>query len=363
MSYTIEDCIKAAQGKGGECLSDEYINMKTKMLWKCSRGHEWSTTFTSIKHGETWCKECYHISRKKYTIEDCINLAKEKGGKCLSETFTNVSTSMEWECKNGHRWMTRFDNIINANHWCYRCQMHSIEYCQKVAQYRGGKCLSTNYINALTPMTWECENGHVWNNSFGNILHQNNWCRTCAGLDKHTLETCQEVANERNGECLSQTYVNFSEKMIWRCEYKHVWEASFRAIKCSYSWCPCCAESHGERMIRRALQSLNIMFLSQKKFDDLKDKNKLSYDFYIEINDIKICIEYDGIQHFKPVGIFGGEPTFIKQKKHDEIKTNYCISNNMNLIRIKYNSKNQEEILLEKINSILSGNNILDKII
>jgi len=106
---------------------------------------------------------------------------------------------------------------------------------------------------------------------------------------------------------------------------------------------------------------INIIFESQKKFDDLKDITNLSYDFYIEINNKKICIEYDGKQHYNPVALFGGESVFIKQKKHDEMKTKYCVSNNMNLIRIKYNSKNKEEMLLEKIELIMNGDNIVDK--
>lgn len=361
--YTIEDCIKLAKERGGECLSDKYVNMRINMLWKCSYGHEWPATFGSIKSNKTWCKICYHNSRRKYRLEDCQKAAQERGGKCLSEKYISSDISMEWECKNGHRWKTRFDNIINANHWCSKCQMHSIEYCQKVAQDQGGKCLSTTYINTSTPMTWECKDGHVWNNTFGNVLHQNNWCKVCAGLEKHTLEKCQKVAMKRNGECLSETYVNLSEEMLWRCEYGHVWKATFREINCNYSWCPDCSESCGEQMIRRVLNSLNITFESQKKFNDLKVKDKLSYDFYVEINDIKICIEYDGMQHYKPISLFGGEPQFARQRIHDELKTNYCISNNINLIRIKYNSKNQEEILSEKINSVIYGNQILDRIV
>ena len=64
----------------------------------------------------------------------------------------------------------------------------------------------------MSPMIWKCKDGHTWTNSFGNILHQKNWCKTCAGLEKHTLEKCQAVAKDRGGECLSTTYANISEK-------------------------------------------------------------------------------------------------------------------------------------------------------
>jgi hypothetical protein len=50
-----------------------------------------------------------------------------------------------------------------------------------------------------------------------------------------------------------------------------------------------------------------------------------------------MCIEYDGVQHFKPHIFFGGENGFKTLKNNDIIKENYCINNNIKLLRIKYN--------------------------
>ena len=44
--------------RNGECLSEEYINNKTKMKFRCARGHEWMANPKSIKEG-TWCPFCY----------------------------------------------------------------------------------------------------------------------------------------------------------------------------------------------------------------------------------------------------------------------------------------------------------------
>ena len=51
---------------------------------------------------------------------------------------------------------------------------------------------------------------------------------------------------------------------------------------------------------------------------------------------MNLVIEFDGIQHFKPVKLFGGEKEFEKTKIKDEIKSRYCLDNNINLIRISY---------------------------
>jgi very-short-patch-repair endonuclease len=74
----------------------------------------------------------------------------------------------------------------------------------------------------------------------------------------------------------------------------------------------------------------------QKTFDDcLSTKNwKLKFDFYLP--EQSICIEYDGLQHFKPIDYFGGVKSFNELKQRDSIKDKYCLENNIKLIRIPF---------------------------
>ena len=111
--------------------------------------------------------------------------------------------------------------------------------------------------------------------------------------------------------------------------------------------CPICNESKGEKQIRFFLESKNINFIAQMKFDDCKYKSNLFFDFFI--CDKNLCIEFDGEQHFIPVIYFGGDKIFKKVKKRDEIKNEYCKNNNIRLIRIRYD-ENIEEKLSELFN-------------
>lgn len=52
--------------------------------------------------------------------------------------------------------------------------------------------------------------------------------------------------------------------------------------------------------------------------------------------DYNIAVEYQGKQHYEPVGYFGGENHFNMQKKHDDIKRKYCIDNGIYLLEIPY---------------------------
>jgi nucleoside-diphosphate-sugar epimerase len=56
-SYTIRDMQDMARSRGGQCLSTEFVDIKTKLKWKCAFGHEWEATPRLLKAGH-WCPEC-----------------------------------------------------------------------------------------------------------------------------------------------------------------------------------------------------------------------------------------------------------------------------------------------------------------
>ncbi len=59
-------------------------------------------------------------------------------------------------------------------------------------------------------------------------------------MKKGTIEEMQEIAMERDGKCLSDTYVNAHRKLLWQCAEGHQWEAPPYNVKIG-SWCLVCA--------------------------------------------------------------------------------------------------------------------------
>jgi len=126
--------------------------------------------------------------------------------------------------------------------------------------------------------------------------------------------------------------------------------------------------SYGEKIIKSILDDWGIVYEEQKIFRDLKDKGYLRYDFYIEHGKNKILIEFDGVQHENPIEHFGGEKAFNILKKHDKMKDNYAVKNEMKLIRISFSQKRIEQSFYENgiySYKIVSPNirKILEKII
>ena len=105
---------------------------------------------------------------------------------------------------------------------------------------KGGKCLSKKYTNAHSKLTWKCKFDHVWQAAPLNIK-KGKWCKICAGLQKGTIEQMNKIANYRGGKCLSEQYEGAHIKIEWQCKNGHIWFATPGKVK-QGRWCPTCRE-------------------------------------------------------------------------------------------------------------------------
>ena len=111
-----------------------------------------------------------------------------------------------------------------------------------------------------------------------------------------------------------------------------------------------CLKSYPEEQIATILTNNKIVFEREKKFSDLKYKNKLRFDFYLP--EINLVIEYNGKQHYEHIDYYGNEDDFKIAQLRDRIKQEYCVKNNINYLVIRYD---------EDIEEVLIANNIIMK--
>lgn len=179
--------------------------------------------------------------KKRLTIEQMHELAAKKGGRCLSTTYVNNKTHLTWQCANGHTWLATPSNIQLVS-WCPTCardqRMYTLEEMQQIAAKHGGKCLSARYVNTRTKLFWQCAKGHTWK-AEPHSIQRGGWCPVCAGKQKLTLTIMQREAHKHGGTCLSTTYVNNHTKLLWQCVKGHTWLAQPRNIQ-QGNWCPSC---------------------------------------------------------------------------------------------------------------------------
>lgn len=172
-----------------------------------------------------------------------------------------------------------------------------------------------------------------------------------------------EIENLTNGEySVIGNYEREDKPFLIRhneCGYE--WSVRRRNFIYRKTRCPYCsvARSKASEFIESYLIIQGKKYKREEYFSECKDYRPLPFDFYLE--DYNLIIEFDGLQHFKPWGNPGDEDKYIaklrKTHEHDLIKTNYCVSNNKNILRISYKYKEKDIIdIIESVFKYLSNN-------
>ena len=121
---SLEMLKEVAHRQDGKCLAASYCGPHTKIEWECSLGHRWLASAASVKNNGSWCPKCARtksgLARRKYSLEYFQKLALNRGGRCLSLFYSTTTDKIQWECKNGHRWESVAMSVIRG-HWCRKC--------------------------------------------------------------------------------------------------------------------------------------------------------------------------------------------------------------------------------------------------
>jgi very-short-patch-repair endonuclease len=215
-------------------------------------------------------------------------------------------------------------------------------------------------------INWCCNRSkcdhHVWNAVIKSRTLRNCDCPFCVNIKtcpcdsfatKHP-ELLKEFDLKMNADIDPFTIAPISGKLVWwkclECEYG--WQKSLCSRTFYESGCLRCTSSKMEKSMSKILKELNINFEMEKRFSECRDKYPLPFDVYIE--ELKILIEVDGEQHFRPVN-FGGKPSDLKlQQHHDQLKNDYAKKEGFHFLRISYSESKNIKIHLENFFEMVS---------
>lgn len=170
----------------------------------------------------------------------------------------------------------------------------------------------------------------------------------------------KDIVGQRFGKLVVVRYYGVSQSKnahaLWECicDCGRNCIVDSNSLKSGHTVSCGCLSSKGEEKIKKILIENGIIFEQQYSFSDLKNKGLLRFDFAIFENGVltRLC-EFDGVQHYIPNSKFFDEDIKIR----DELKNQYCLDNNIPLIRIPYYHLENitiEDILSDKWN-ILKG--------
>lgn len=266
--------------------------------------------------------------------------------------YYDSKTKILHKCEiDGNEWLALPTNILKG-HGCPKCMKRNLhnrfvktqdKYINELPKVNPNIEVVGQYVNAKTPILHRCKiDGYKWMVSPDSIL-RGTGCPVCSGVKKKTHEEYVAEMKSINPDIdVLECYINALTPILHKCLIDgHEWEITPHDVL-QGKGCPICNCSLGERKVKSYLNDHNIKFIPQYTFDDCRNVKVLPFDFYLP--EYNILVEYDGIQHFEPVEHFGGEKHFLDVKKRDAIKTNYCNTNNIPLLRIRYDEDIDETL-------------------
>lgn len=252
--HTLEKLRLEAEARGGRLLSDSY---EQKLKWECDQGHEFHSSASSVITKNIWCPKCsckwkseeicravfeliFEREFNKYYITDCdyhhleldgyspeLLLAFEHQGvqhyeptkifnkKSSFEEISKRDDDKRTICKKLNICLVEIPQLFQLTH---------IDDLIKVIK---------NQINKN--IKWpDCDDKYIIKQAQILACNRNKLC-------KRFLNRAKEVAKKNNGSCLSNSYVQADQKMIWKCSRGHCWEASYSNVVNQNQWCPSCS--------------------------------------------------------------------------------------------------------------------------
>ena len=207
--------------------------------------------------------------------------------------------------------------------------------------------IPSNEKNNKTFALCKCQCGTVKDVLLSNII--NGLSKNCGCGRKNMLKETRtkSLVGQRFGKLVVLEMIeerNINGRIVYRCKCDCGNEVDVlgNSLTTHHTLSCGCLVSYWNMYIQQFLENNKIKHKSE--YPVIIDGNRYRFDFYLD--DYNVVIEYDGIQHFEPVDLFGGEENLKKVHQHDTIKNEYCKTNNINLLRIPYwETKNIEKII------------------
>lgn len=336
-----------------------------------------------------------YIEAKKPATVKCLDCGKEysveRGENLLRKNKACI-------CSNCFRKIEKYNNFVNKLKNNFPQEKLSVENfidrlspCDIICNTCGNKIHYSSALNVLEKKVF-CRICHPAKEAERNITKQNfrdflvnhkEWllqddlddikstqytvackCLHCGRINHKTMYDymrgrkclCQTITEPKTQEvfesCLEKDYELLSSysNIYGKVKIRHkncgfVYETTARNCWKGRGKCPRCSrkESTGEKQIATFLDKAKIDYI--REYPIRINSHTLRVDFYIPSKNL--YIEYQGIQHYKPIAYFGGQERFIKQQEYDKYKRDYLQDN---LIIISY-KENPEKVLKEKLQS------------
>jgi len=214
---------------GYKLLSNVYVNSHTNLEFRCNKDHIFKMSWSNFNAGKR-CGDCSGNKKLTYEFikEQVPVLAK--GYKLLSIKYINARSKLKFRCDKGHEYKSAW-YVFNKGHRCPECQKCGITYVRKKVSILepNYKLLSTRYINNNLKLKFKCDKGHIFYKTWASF-DSGSRCPECVyeSLRKnYTLEELKDIKNYKqhikllSEQSYTKCFYQINPKRKSRSQYKH----------------------------------------------------------------------------------------------------------------------------------------------
>lgn len=334
--------------KAREIHGDKYDYSKVEYV-----GADEKVTIICPKHGEFYqrprihlcgrgCNDCGLESmaeKERMTTDQFIEKARKIHGNRYDYSKVDYKKSEEEICiicpEHGEFWMTPHWHIRGGN--CPKCSckypLGEEKFIEMARKIHGNKYIydQVEYKNNQTKVKIICPTHGVFEQVPSSHL-SGSGCPKCGDLrtsEREALSHEEFITRSKeihgNKYDYSKTLYNRGHISVTITCPEHGDFTQLPQKHLGGHGCPECGKSYNikEEQTLSKLKKEFDQIECQKRFDFLSfGSGVMKLDFYLP--EYNVAIEYHGIQHFKPVSMFGGEDAFNKQRERDLRKYNLC---------------------------------------
>ena len=350
-----------------ELLSTVYKSVDTPMKCKNTDGYLFNRSLRtvedaldktqayskpfSIKNTYFWENIIYYMDN--YVTTNTVLLSKK-------QDYLSGNSKLVFLCGScGKTYKTTWANFVHADNkvcaTCYRKIRYEADYTENrrtpmfvyydKAKEMGLTLLSNNIRSTKEKVEVQDEEGYKGIITASRLL-QGSTFEKFSVRNPYSLYNIRLLMEKRNNGCYiyDQEFKGTGYYLKARCacgadftvDASHlIYEHKDKCNACRIK------QSKIAQAVEDWLKLNKITYTKEKIFDGCRGKKGklLQFDFYV--SDKNICIEVDGLQHFKPVTWFGAtkeeaEENFNILKSNDSVKNQFCLQNGIILIRLPF---------------------------
>lgn len=365
-----EEVYNMIKEKGYLLISKVYINNNSSLDVKDDDNYIYQVRLSDIKANKRPRK---FSNKNKYTIENIKNYLKINNIKLelLSTNYTSSGDKMQFKTKEKYLVEINTENLQMGKYPTeFSIRNSNLEYNIKLLlsrqiSFRKMKFIKYNFIKNYIYVEMHDIEGYKYETSIESIK-KNILPQKINLNNKFTLYNINNyiIINKIKVKLLSEEYVNSNSNLLFKCNCGRTFERRWSVFAQGVCTCEVCSKStsSNELIIENLLIKRKVSYIKQYTFNDClsNNKNKLKFDFGIidNENNLVCLIETDGLQHMKPIELWGGSSSFGGIVYNDAIKNSYCEDNSIKLLRIHYYELNKAELLTNEFIDSLDNNDI-----